>query len=257
MFDLIRFVIDEMRGIARVFGLTLYYVVRGRWNGRAVVEQMFQVGNRSVFFVLVTLGFLGAIMNFQTGFQAMRLFGDTSLLGAATLPLLVRQLGPTLCGMMVAIRVATGIAAEIGSMVVTEQVDALRMCNAQPVDYLIKPRFIACTIMVPVLWVLGTASAFLCGMYVTYVSFHTNPATYANFDLLRGADVVEGLIKAIVFGMVIPVIAGNSGFGARGGSEGVGWATTQSVVNASLAVIALDFLIGGAAFLLKYAGGGA
>lgn len=257
MLELIRFVIDEMRGIARVFGLTLYYLVRGRWNGRAVLEQMFQVGNRSVFFVLVTLGFLGAIMNFQTGFQAMRLFGDTSLLGAATLPLLVRQLGPTLCGMMVAIRVATGIAAEIGSMVVTEQVDALRMCNAQPVDYLIKPRFIACTIMVPVLWVLGTASAFLCGMYVTYVSFHTNPATYANFDLLRGADVIEGLTKAIVFGMVIPVIAGNSGFGARGGSEGVGWATTQSVVAASLAVIALDFLIGGAAFLLKYAGGGA
>ncbi|MCK6570431.1 ABC transporter permease [Myxococcota bacterium] len=251
---LLRFVLEELRGIARTFGLTLYYVFRGRWRWAPVLEQMFQVGNRSVFFILVTMGFLGAILNFQTGFQAMRLFGDTSLLGAATLPLLVRQLGPTLCGLMVAIRVGTGIAAEIGSMVVTEQVDALRMCNAQPVDYLIKPRFIACTIMVPVLWVIGTTIAFLCGMYVTWASFHTIPATYMNFDLIRLPDVVEGASKALVFGMVIPVIAGHSGFAARGGSEGVGSATTQAVVNASLAVIALDFLLGGIAFLFKTAG---
>lgn len=253
--ELIRFVIGELRDIARTFGLTLYYVFRGRWRWAPIIEQMFHVGNRSVFFIIVTLGFLGAILNFQTGFQAMRLFGDTSLLGAATLPLLVRQLGPTLCGLMVAIRVGTGIAAEIGSMVVTEQVDALRMCNAQPVDYLIKPRFIACTIMVPVLWVIGTTTAFIAGMYVTYWSFHTIPATYMNFDLLSFRDIVEGSSKAVVFGMVIPVIAGNSGFGARGGSEGVGWATTQAVVNSSLAVIALDFFIGGIAFLFKTGGG--
>ena len=253
--DLIRFVISELRGIIRTFGLTLYYIFRGRWRWAPVLDQMFQVGNRSVFFIIVTLGFLGAILNFQAGFQAMRLFGDTSLLGAATLPLLVRQLGPTLCGLMVSIRVGTGIAAEIGSMVVTEQVDALRMCNAQPVDYLIKPRFLACMVMVPVLWVIGTTSAFFSGMYVTYLSFHTNPATYMNFDLLSFRDVVEGSTKALVFGMVIPVIAGNSGFSARGGSEGVGWATTQAVVNSSLAVIALDFLIGGIAFLFKTGGG--
>ena len=256
MIEIVTFVIDQIRGILRTFGLTLYYVFRGHTSWAAVWDQMFQVGNRSVFFVIVTLGFLGAILNFQTGFQAMRLFGDTSLLGAATLPLLVRQLGPTLCGLMVAIRVGTGIAAEIGSMVVTEQVDALRMCNAQPVDYLIKPRFLACTVMVPVLWVIGTTSAYICGMYVTQFSFHTNPATYMNFDLIRLPDVLEGAFKAFVFGMVIPVIAGHSGFAARGGSEGVGWATTQAVVNASLSVIMLDFALGGLAFVLFRSGGG-
>ena len=248
---MLRFIYSEFRGTLEVLRLTLYSCARAPWPMREIGQQLYEVGNRSVFFILVTMGFLGAILNFQTGFQAQRLFGDTSLLGAATLPILVRQLGPTLCGLMVAIRVGTGIAAEIGSMQVTEQVDALRMCRAEPVDYLVKPRFIACTLMVPVLWVIGTASAYVCAMYVTYASFHTNPNTYVNFDMTKSGDLIEGGLKAVVFGMVIPVIAGHSGLSARGGSEGVGAATTQAVVNASLAVIALDLLIGGAAFALK------
>jgi phospholipid/cholesterol/gamma-HCH transport system permease protein len=182
----------EARGVAHLLAETARAVVRERPASRVVLNQAFDVGNRSVFFILVTLGFLGAILNFQTGFQAQRIFGDTSLIGAATLPILVRQLGPTLVGLMVAIRVGTGIAAEIGSMVVTEQVDALRMCGAGPVDYLVKPRVLAGLIAVPALWVLGTGSAWMAGLWVTQLAFQTNPTTYINLDLTRGADVADG-----------------------------------------------------------------
>lgn len=243
----------EVVGILRVFGLTLFYTFRGRVDRRAVLLQMWEIGNRSLFFILVTLGFLGAILNFQTAFQAKRLIGDVSLVGPASLPLLCRNLGPALCGLMIATRVGTGIAAEIGSMVVTEQVDALRMSNAQPVDYLVKPRFVASVVMVPVLSIIGVATAWLAGMMVSQAVFQVNPATYLRFDLVKASDALEGLTKAVTFGMVIPVIAAHSGLAARGGSEGVGAATTQAVVNASLAVIMLDFAIGGVAFVLKAA----
>ena len=241
----------HLRGIARCAGETAFYVARGRWDGAAFLRLLFEVGNRSVVFVLLTLGFLGAILSLQFGFQSMRIFGDASAVGMQSVPLLVRQLGPTLVGLMVATRVGTGIAAEIGSMVVTEQVDALRMCGAAPVDYLVKPRFLACLVMVPALTILGIVEAFFAGMLVADVVFHTNPATYANFDLLSLADLGEGLSKAVAYGAVIPVIAGASGLGARGGSEGVGEATTWAVVNTCLAVIVLDFFIGGAWFLLR------
>jgi phospholipid/cholesterol/gamma-HCH transport system permease protein len=236
--------------IGRVLAQTIRDLVSGPWRGAAVLEQMHEIGNRSVVFTVLTLGFLGAIMTLQAGFQALRIIGDTSLVGPQSLPLLVRQLGPTLVGLMVATRVGTGIAAQIGSMVVTEQVDALRMSGAAPVDYLIKPRFVASLIMVPVLTVLGVGAAFVAGMITANVVFQTNPAVYAKLDVVGLTDVFEGVAKACTFGAVIPIIAGAAGLDAHGGSEGVGEATTRAVVDASLAVIVLDFLIGGAALVV-------
>lgn len=242
---------QQTRSTVRVGRQTLYYTAAARWNRRAIAQQMFLIGNKSLMFTLLTLGFLGAIMSLQAGFQALRIIGDTSLIGQQMLPLLVRQLGPTLAGLMVATRVGTGIAAEIGSMVVTEQVDALRMCNAPPVDYLVKPRFIASLIMLPVLTIFGIFAAFMAGMGVAAGVFNTNPAVFANTDFVSLIDLAEGMTKALAFGAVIPIIAGASGLDARGGSQGVGDATTRAVVNSSLAVIVLDFVIGGAAFLVR------
>ncbi len=243
--------LHEARYALTVMGRTLAYVLGARWDRGAILRQMFGMGNRSLIFVLLTLGFLGAIMNLQTGFQAQRLFGDASLVGAQTLPLVVRLFGPTLTGLMVATRVGTGIAAEIGSMVVTEQVDALRMSGAPPEDFLVKPRLLASVVMMPVLAIFGTTASFFAGMGVSYSVFQVNPATYANFDLLVASDLVEGLSKAVAYGVVVPVIAAAAGLEARGGSEGVGRATTRAVVNASLAVIVLDFVIGGAFFVVR------
>ncbi|MCA9539613.1 MAG: ABC transporter permease [Myxococcales bacterium] len=243
--------IGQGRDAVELGGRTVFYVFRGRWDAAAVWQQCHAVGNRSVVFILITLAFLGAIINLQAGFQASRIIGDASLIGSQVLPLFVRQLGPTLAGMMVATRVGTGIAAEIGSMVVTEQVDALRMCNAPPADYLVKPRLIAGLIMMPALTLFGITSAFFAGMAVAWSVFGTNPATYATFDVVVPLDLIEGMLKAVCYGAVIPIIAASSGLAARGGSEGVGEATTRAVVASSLAVIVIDFFIGGGIFLLR------
>lgn len=251
LLEILRSVIEQAREAAVVFGRTIRYTLETPWDFRAIREQMFSVGNRSVVFVLLTLGFLGAITSLQAGFQALRIIGDTSIIGQQLLPLLVRQLGPTLAGLMVATRVGTGIAAEIGSMVVTEQVDALRMCNAAPVDYLVKPRFLACLVMLPVLVIFGVLAAFLSAMAVASIVFHTPPRVFANLDFVSLIDIFEGLGKAVAFGAAIPIIAGAAGLAARGGSEGVGEATTRTVVSACLAVIVLDFVIGGVAFLVR------
>ena len=244
-------VVEQGRETLQVGRETVYFLFHGRWNGAAVWRQLEQLGNRSLVFVLVTQGFLGAIMLLQAGFQATRILGDASLIGAQVCPLLVRQLGPTLTAMMIATRAGTAIAAEIGSMVVTEQVDALRMCNAHPVDFLIKPRLLGSLVMVPVLSIIGTAAAFFAGMAVASIVFHTNPSTYANFDVIVGLDIVEGLVKSVAFGIAIPIIAGTAGLSAYGGSEGVGEATTRAVVASSLAVIVLDFIIGSTVFLFR------
>lgn len=251
MMNILRLVWQQTTSTIRVGKQTLHYTLRVRWHWPAITEQMFLIGNKSLIFTILTLGFLGAIMCLQAGFQALRIIGDTSLIGQQMLPLLVRQLGPTLVGLMVATRVGTGIAAEIGSMVVTEQVDALRMCNAPPIDYLVKPRFIASVLMLPVLTIFGIASAFLAGMGIAAAVFNTNPAVFANTDFVNLLDLAEGMTKALAFGIVIPIIAGASGLDARGGSQGVGDATTRAVVNSSLAVIVLDFVIGGLAFLVR------
>lgn len=216
----------------------------------AVWQQLWAVGNGSLVFLVLTQAFLGAIFTLQAGFQAQRILGDTSLVGPQSLPLLVRLIGPTLTGLMLATRVGTGIAAEIGSMVVTEQVDALRLCGADPIAYLLKSRLWACLVMVPLLTLVGIAAAFGAGMLTAQLVFDTPPAMYARFEAVGLVDLLEGELKAVLFGLAIPVISGAAGFSAHGGSEGVGEATTRAVVNASLAVIVLDFTVGGLVFLV-------
>lgn len=242
---------DQIQDTTRLARETTHYLIRGRWDFPAIFTHLHEVGVRSVFFVIICLGFLGAIINLQAGFQATRIIGDASLIGGQIMPLIIRLLGPTLTGMMVATRVGTGIAAEIGSMVVTEQVDALRMNRAPPAEFLVKPRLIACIIMVPALTTIGITAAFLSGMLVATYGFDTNPATYASFDIVVPLDLAEGMLKSLAYGITIPIIAAAAGLRARGGSEGVGEATTQAVVASSLAVIVLDFTIGGLIFVLR------
>jgi phospholipid/cholesterol/gamma-HCH transport system permease protein len=148
------------REMYSVFVRTLYYVVHGRRENRALARQMFEIGNRSVFFISITMGFIGMILVYQAGLQAKRIVPDFTMLGATYLELLVRDFAASIGALMLATRVGAGIAAEIGSMVVTEQVDALRMCAADPIDFLIVPRFLASLVMTTVLIVLAGTVAF-------------------------------------------------------------------------------------------------
>src|ERR1700733_11400272 len=119
-----------------VFVRTLYYVVRGKRQKGALVRQMYEIGNRSAFFLTITMGFIGMILVYQGGLQTERILPDFSRVGAGYLELLIRDLAASIGALMLATRVGAGIAAEIGSMVVTEQVDALRMCAAEPIEFL-------------------------------------------------------------------------------------------------------------------------
>ena len=233
-----------------VFVRTLYYCVRGRREKGATVQQMYEIGNRSLFFLTVVMGFIGMILVLQAGIQTKRVIPELSLLGANYLELLIRDLAASIGSLMLATRVGAGIAAEIGSMVVTEQIDALRMCAADPIDYLIKPRFLASILMSTVLGVWSAGVAIATGLLTAYVMFDLRPGTFMNFSLVTPGDVILGLTKCVAYGAAIPVISGHSGLSTYGGSEGVGWATTRAVVNSSLAVIVLDMLISGAGFFI-------
>lgn len=229
---------------------TLRAIAAGKRERGSVVAQLYEIGNRSTLFLCTVMGFIGMILVYQGGVQTLRIVPDLSRLGASFIELLIRDLAASICALMLATRVGAGMAAEIGSMVVTEQVDALRMCAADPIDYLIKPRFIASLVMTLILVVIAGTVAFLTGMWTAQVSFGINPRTFADTSLVDSGDVIVGASKCVAYGAAIPIVSGWCGLNAHGGSEGVGSATTRAVVGSSLAVIALDFLLSGAGYLI-------
>jgi len=228
---------------------TLYYVARGKMERGALARQMFEIGNRSLFFLTVVMGFIGTILCLQAGLQTKRVVPDLSMLGASYLELLVRDLAASIVALMLATRVGAGIAAEIGSMVVTEQVDALRMCAADPIDYLVKPRFLASIVMTTALTIWSGGVAIVTGMITADLVFQVTPRTFWNLSLVHASDLLICLTKCVAYGAAIPIVSATSGLSTFGGSEGVGWATTRAVVNSSLAVIILNFLISSAGFI--------
>jgi phospholipid/cholesterol/gamma-HCH transport system permease protein len=227
-------------------GAVFSYWRGGRKSGRqpgAIAKQMYFVGNKSLLFVLVTLGFVGMVMVYQTCLLTTKVVDGRNQVGAQWIKLLVTSVGPSLTAMMLATRVGAGIAAEVGSMKVTEQLDALRMSGVTPVRYLIVPRFLACVVMTVFLTMFGIAASWAAGGATGYYSFQINPRIFFDVSMVAPAHVVLGLVKAAAFGSAIPIVAGFCGLRARGSSEGVGAATTAAVIGSSFAVIVLDLVI--------------
>ncbi len=242
--------VEAGRDLWGIFVRTLYWSLRGKRERGVVLAQAYEIGNRSVFFLSVTMGFIGMILVFQSGLQAKRVVPDLTLLGATFLEALVRDLAASIGALMLATRVGAGIAAEIGSMVVTEQVDALRMSGVDPVDHLVVPRFLASLVMTGVLIVWAGTVSYAAGCATAWAIFDVQPRTYLNPQLLDRGDLFIGLAKCLAYGAAIPVVSGWCGLSTRGGSEGVGWATTRAVVNSSLAVIVLNLVISGVGFVI-------
>ena len=231
------------RELYSVFVRTLYYIVKGKREKGAVVTQMYRIGNKSLGFMCVTMGFIGMILVYQSGLQARRVVPEFSMLGATYLELLIRDFAASIGGLMLATRVGAGIAAEIGSMVVTEQVDALRMCAADPIDFLVVPRFLASLLMTTVLIVIAGAVAFCSGAVTAHIFYDVRYEVFFNGTLIDVGDIITGLTKCIAYGAAIPIVSSYCGLSTFGGSEGVGWATTRAVVNSSLSIIILNFCI--------------
>ena len=183
--------------LARTFGATWRGVFRSQRPPGEVANQMYVIGNKSLLFVCVTLGFIGMVMVFQSCLQLNRITGDLSQVGPEFLKLLIQDFGPSITALMLATRVGAGIAAEVGSMVVTEQVDALRMSGVTPIDYLITPRFIASLVMTMVLTVFGVLVAYAAGGLTAWSSFDLNPRTFFDPSRVRAFDLGLGMVKAL------------------------------------------------------------
>lgn len=234
----------------RLLRLTVRCCLEGGLERGSVLKQMYEIGNRSLVFLCIVMAFMGMILTYQAGLQTQRVVPDLSQLGATFLQLLIRDLAASICALMLATRVGAGIAAEIGSMVVTEQVDALHMCGADPIKHLVCPRFLASLGMFAMLVVLAACVAVGTGTWTASAFFGLNPRTFLNLSLLSAGDVVIGLTKCVAYGAAIPIISAHAGLTAFGGSEGVGSATTRAVVGSSLAVIVLNFLISGTGYVV-------
>jgi phospholipid/cholesterol/gamma-HCH transport system permease protein len=190
------------------------------------------------------MGLSGAILVVQASAQARIMIGDLSAVGPAFLQLLVRQYGPAVVALMVAARYGAATAAEIGTLTITEQVDALRMAGASPVAYLVAPRVLAGGIGMIPLVTLGSAIAFAAGAVVGNLRFGIGWDSFWRSTMVTHGDVLTGAVKALVFGVTVPLCACRAGLRARGGASGVGKATTRAVIGASVAVLFFDLLIG-------------
>ncbi|MFO0723656.1 MAG: ABC transporter permease [Myxococcota bacterium] len=239
----VRLALLELLGLLGLFVTSFALLFGLRVRVRESLEQAFEVGNRSIVFLAATMGFIGMIMVLQSGYQAQRLLGDYTLLGPAFLQLLIREFAPTIGSLMIATRVGAGIAAELGSMTVTEQIDALRLSGTDPVEELVVPRLVAGLAMVPALIVLAGVAAELAGLLTARIAFEVPYLVFASVRLVLWGDLAVGAVKGVIFGAVIPVISARAGFSARRGSEGVGLATTRAVIHTSVAIIFLDFVI--------------
>jgi phospholipid/cholesterol/gamma-HCH transport system permease protein len=208
-----------------------------------VAEEAYEVVGRSAFFVCVTMGFTGAILVMQAAGQAANVLGDTSPIGAAFLQLLVREFGPLVSALLVAARYGAGVAASIAARVVTEQVDALRLSGVQPVPFLVAPRVWGAMLGILPLVILATAVCWGAGAWVASSFYGIGLQTFASVQQVSFADVCLGLLKALLFGVAIPVVSAHAGLAAKSGAQAVGNATTRAVIDASVTLLCLDLLL--------------
>jgi len=238
------FVGDEVLLLARAGG----YLVRGRIGLRRALEQMAIAGADSLPIVVVTLFFVGMAWGWHTAVYMVR-FGATSYFGGGTAVAIARELGPALCGVVVAARVGSAFAAELGTMTVTEQVDALRALAVNPIRFLVLPRLIACIVMLPILTVIADATG-IVGAYLVSAHFGVATAEYLGSvqQWLAPRDLYGGIAKTVVFGLIIALVGCRQGLRATGGAAGVGRATISAVVLSIVLIYAANLFLTAAIF---------
>ena len=221
--------------------------------GREVFAQMFALGVGSLPLVVVVAAFTGAVTAVQAAYQ-LEGFLPARYIGSMVSKFVLIELGPVLTALVVGGRVGAAIAAELGTMRVTEQIDALETLAIPPVRYLVMPRFLAATIMLPVVTVFADVIGILGGLVVAYLSYDQSPHTYyeAVRNTFENRDLYSGLIKAAFFGGSIGLMGTFYGFRTEGGAEGVGKAATSAVVASCVLVLALDYVLANLLFRVEF-----
>lgn len=234
----------EIQEYVRLQVSTLRGVVSRPFYARDVVEQFERIGIDSLTVVVLTGFFTGAVLALQTGITLDQ-FGARPFVGQLVSASMVKELGPVLTGLMLAGRVGSGIAAELGSMVVTDQINALRALGTDPVRKLVVPRVLAGFFMAPVLTVIADTVGVIGGWLIAVFQLRVASSLYwtSVTEVLYVQDAWMGLIKPFVLGFVITTIGCHVGLRTTGGTQGVGRGTTNAVVASSVAVIAVDFFI--------------
>lgn len=236
--------VDTLGDLALLTRDSFRFAVRRPPAMRLVLEQLEQIGWRSLSIVGLTAIFTGMVLALQLG-TYMERFGAKMFVSRIVGVSLVRELGPVLTALLFGGRVGAGITAELGSMAVTEQVDAVRALGASPIRNLVVPRLIATLIMLPALSVIGDVLGILGGLFIGVTELNVTADFYLNslLQILLLQDVLSGLGKSVFFAYFIAIIACYNGLRVTGGADGVGRATTATVVAASITILVSDFFL--------------
>ena len=231
-------------GLTRLAGQFAKQVFRRPFITQELKDQCLHVGLASMPIAAITLFFVGVVFAFQFGIT-LRKLGAVSFIGRVTSVSLLRELGPVFTALVVGGRVGAGMAAEIGSMRVSEQIDAIRALGADPVRKLIVPRIIASTFMLPIVTVLATIIGGIGAIILSWVEFRVSPLSFYTTSLstIRLLDFISGFTKTFFFGFGIALVGCYEGMMCDFGTKGVGRATTRAIVNVSLVIVFTDFFL--------------
>ncbi len=238
----------ERFGDAALFALATFHAVLfgvrawSRWSRLSM--QLYLIGTRSIPVLALTGAVTGAILAIE-GYDQFAAFGQEERLGGVVNISIVKQIGPVLAGVMLAGRVGCSLTAELGSMNVTEQLDAMRVMAADPVRVLVAPRFVACIVMIPILTVVSNICGVFGGWLITTQFFDVEQHGYWAFTrtFIDWFDVFNGLLKSLFFGGAMAIIACYKGFTCRPGAQGVGQATTEGFVASFIAIVVLNLVL--------------
>ena len=240
----LKYLVLEVQEFVALQSATLRAATSRPYYYRDIVEQFEEIGIRSLTVVVLTGFFTGAVLALQSG-MTLDQFGARPFVGRLVSASMIKELGPVLTGLMLAGRIGSGIAAELGSMVVTEQISALRALGTDPVRKLVVPRVLAGFFMAPILTIIADTFGILGGWLIAVFQLRVAPSVYwtSIVDGLYPNDAWMGVIKPFCLGYVIVTIGCHVGLRTRGGTQGVGRSTTRAVVAASVAVIAVDLVV--------------
>lgn len=241
--------ISRLGELSLFISRALYNCVTPPFYFKLLVRQMIDIGFYSLPVVALTTVFAGMVIALQTnaGFSS---YGAESAVASVVLIAVTRELAPVFSGLMVAGRIGAAMAAEIGTMRVTEQIDALSTLSTNPFKYLVTPRLLAGIIVLPLLVLIGDVIGIFGGYTVAIYQLEYNPANYINTTIneLQSIDVVTGLVKGAVFGFIIALMGCYNGYKSKGGAQGVGAATTNAVVSSSILILICNYIITGMIF---------
>ncbi len=240
----VMWIVSEMGRMMLLFLESIIWTFRPPYRLFLIIKQMEFVGVKSTLVVIITGLFTGGVLALQT-YYGFKMFSAESLVGATVGLSMTRELGPVLTSLMVTGRAGSAMAAEIGTMRVTEQIDALSVLAVNPVEYLFVPRVIAGVIMLPILTAISDFLGILGGYFVGVVLLGISSGAFINklIQYVDLSDLYNGLIKAACFGLILTFVGCYKGYTTYGGAEGVGRATTQAVVMASAMILIADYFL--------------